>query len=158
MTLRSIVLVLLLAFTATPSHAATHYYSTFAKDNIAPVECVQEVKIVNPLITEFHGPADWTWIVACDEPAWQRIELMSGFPKAVNGEIMGLTDLARHITYVRGWVILHPISDATEAQPRHIIAHELGHILANTHNEELAEKKAHDLLSTDRKLLLAGAH
>jgi len=119
MTLRSIFLVLLLAFTAIPSHAATHYYSTFAKDNVAPAECVQEIHAVNPLIAEFHGPAGWTWIVACDEPAWQRIELMSGFEKAVNGSIMGLTDLDRHITYVRGWVILHPISDGAEAQPRH---------------------------------------
>ena len=158
MTLRSIFLVLLLTFTAAPSYAATKFYSTFAKDNIAPVECVQEVKIVNPLITEFHGPADWTWIVACDEPAWQRIELMSGFPKAVNGEIMGLTDLARHITYVRGWVILHPISDATEAQPRHIIAHELGHILANTHNEDKAEKKAQELLREGQAVFMTASH
>jgi hypothetical protein len=102
MTLRSIFLVLLFAFTATPSHAATHYYWTFAKDNVAPAECVQEIHAVNPLIAEFHGPADWTWIVACDESAWKRIELMSGFQKAVNGSIMGLTDLVRHITYVRG--------------------------------------------------------
>ncbi|MGF7181436.1 hypothetical protein [Tunturiibacter psychrotolerans] len=40
-----------------------------------------------------------------------------GLPKAVNGQIMGLTDLDRKITYVRGWVILHPISQAAEAQP-----------------------------------------
>jgi hypothetical protein len=157
MTLRSIFLVLFLALTASPSHAATHYYSTFAKDNVVPVECVQEIHAVNPLIAEFHGPANWTWIVACDEPAWQRIELMSGFQKSVNGQVMGLTDLDRHITYVRGWVILHPISDTADAQARHIIAHEMGHILANTHNDEKAEKKAHELLSEGEAVVMAAS-
>jgi hypothetical protein len=30
--------------------------------------------IVTPLIARFHGPADSTWVIACDEPAWYRIE------------------------------------------------------------------------------------
>jgi Zn-dependent peptidase ImmA (M78 family) len=60
---------------------------------------------------------------------------------------MGLTDLDRHITYVRGYMILHPISQSPEAQPRHIVAHELGHILANTHDEEKAERKGMELLN-----------
>jgi hypothetical protein len=146
--LRSLLcLVALLVLTAAPTNAATKYYSTFAKNNVAPPECVQEIHIVNPLIAQFHGPADWTWIVACDEPAWQRFELMSGFQKAVNGEVMGLTDLDRHITYVRGYMILHPLSQSIEAQPRHIVAHELGHILLNTHDEEKAERKGMELLN-----------
>jgi hypothetical protein len=82
MTLRSIFLTLLLAFTATPSHAAMHYYSTFSKGNVPAPECVPAGAIVSPLIAEFHAPADWTWIVACDEPAWRRIEAKSGLDRA----------------------------------------------------------------------------
>lgn len=110
---------------------------------------------MNPLLAEFHSPADWTWIVACDEAAWQKIEVMSGFQKAVNGQIMGLTDLERHITYVRGWVMLHPLSLDPEAKPRHVVAHELGHILANTRDEQKAEAKGQSLLRGEQSTVAA---
>jgi hypothetical protein len=30
------------------------------------------------LIAQFHGLSDWTWIIACDEAAWHRIEVHMG--------------------------------------------------------------------------------
>jgi hypothetical protein len=143
-------LCILLSLLPCSASAATKFYSTFAKGNAIPAECVQEVSIVNPLLAEFHSPADWTWIVACDEPAWHKIEVMSGFEKAVNGQVMGLTDLDRHITYVRDWVMLHPLIQATEAQPRHVIAHELGHVLGNTRDEVEAEAKGRELMKGEQ--------
>jgi hypothetical protein len=86
-------------------------------------------------------------VVACDESAWKTIELKSGFDKSLNETIMGLTDLDRHITYGRGWMIIHPLDITADAQPQHIIAHEMGHVLANTHNEDKAERKGQELLS-----------
>jgi Zn-dependent peptidase ImmA (M78 family) len=46
------------------------------------------------------------------------------------------------VTYIRGFAVLHPFTEAIEAQPQHTVAHELGHVLADTSNEDKAEKKA----------------
>jgi hypothetical protein len=59
---------------------------------------------------------------------------------------LAATDLANKTTYVRGWALLHPFSDDLVAQPKHIVAHELGHITLNTHNEAKAEKRGMELL------------
>ncbi|MGF7180361.1 hypothetical protein [Tunturiibacter psychrotolerans] len=146
---------LFIGLIASPAGAATKYYSTFGETGVIPVECTQEVGIVSPLLAEFHSPANWTWIVACDESAWQKIEVMSGFPKALNGQIMGLTDLERKITYVRGWVMLHPLSPDQDAKPRHVIAHELGHVLANTRDEVKAEAKGQELMKGAQSTIAA---
>jgi hypothetical protein len=58
-------------------------------------------------------------------------------------------------TYVRGWALLHPFSDDLVAQPRHIVAHELGHILLNTHDEDNAEKKVLELLKSAPSVVAA---
>jgi hypothetical protein len=99
------------------------------------------------LIAQFHGPADWTWIIACDEAAWHRIEVHIGQQNSVGGLTLGTTDLENHVTYVRGFYVLHPFNSDALAQPDHTVAHELGHILMNTPNEDNAEKKARELLS-----------
>lgn len=65
----------------------------------------------------------------------------------ISGKILGSTDLVNHVTYIRGFAVLHPFLDTAEAQPDHTVAHELGHIFMNTHNEDKAEKKARELLS-----------
>jgi hypothetical protein len=54
---------------------------------------------VTPLIAQFHGPADWTWIIACDE-AWHRVEMHTGQAN-ISGKILGTTDLENHVTYSR---------------------------------------------------------
>jgi hypothetical protein len=102
---------------------------------------------VTPLIAQFHGPADWTWIIACDEAAWHRVEQHIGKQDSVGGLTLGTTDLENHVTYVRGFYVLHPFSYDDMAQADHTIAHELGHITLNTHNEATAERKAQELLS-----------
>jgi Zn-dependent peptidase ImmA (M78 family) len=48
---------------------------------------------------------------------------------------------------VRGFYVLHPFNSDALAQPEHTIAHELGHITLNTHNEAKAERKSQELLS-----------
>jgi Zn-dependent peptidase ImmA (M78 family) len=60
--------------------------------------------------------------------------------------MLGTTDLENHVTYGRGFYVLHPFSSDPLAQPDHTIAHELGHITLNTHNEAKAERKAQELL------------
>ena len=137
---------MLLVLTSIPAHARIQLYSSFATTGPAPTECIQASAIVTPLIAQFHGPADWTWIIACDEAAWHRVEMHTGQAN-VSGKILGLTNLENHVTYIRGFAVLHPFNDTAEAQPQHTIAHELGHILMNTSNETKAERKAQELLS-----------
>jgi hypothetical protein len=119
--MRNLLTLAVLILGSITANAKTVFYSSFS-NTTPPTECVQEIHVVNPLITRFHGPADWTWVVACDESAWKTIELKSGFNKATNGQIMGLTDLGRRTTWVRGWVILHPIDITADAQPRHAVS------------------------------------
>jgi hypothetical protein len=60
---------------------------------------------------------------------------------------LAATDLESKTTYVRGWAPIHLFSDDLFAQPRHIVAHELGHITLNTHNEAKAERRGMELLA-----------
>jgi Zn-dependent peptidase ImmA (M78 family) len=65
----------------------------------------------------------------------------------LTGQILGLSNLDSHMTYIRGYAVLHPFGERVEFSPRHTIAHELGHILLHTADEDKAEKKAGELLS-----------
>jgi hypothetical protein len=141
--------VLALTTATLAAHAQTHiqFYSTFSTNGVPAAECTQASVIVKPLIAQFHGPADWTWIIACDEAAWHRIEVHIGQQNSVGGLTLATTDLENHVTYVRGFYVLHPFNSDALAQPQHTIAHELGHITLNSHNEAKAEKRGMELLS-----------
>lgn len=137
----------MLASVRVNAQAATRiqFFSSFAKSGPVPVECSQEAAIVRPLIAAYGSPGNWQWIIACDEGAWHQVEMHTGQAN-VSGKILGTTDLENHVTYIRGFAVLHPFLDTADAQPNHTIAHELGHILMNTRNEDKAERKAGDLM------------
>jgi hypothetical protein len=143
---RAFTLIALLILAALPAVAQTHIQFFSSKTGAVPTECQQEAAILAPLLTEFHSPS-WTWIIACDEAAWHRVELHIGQQDSVGGLMLGTTDLENHVTYVRGFYVLHPFNSYALAQPQHTIAHELGHITLNTHDEAKAERKARELLS-----------
>jgi hypothetical protein len=84
--------------------------------------------------------------VACDEIAWKRVEDHLG-QLGVQGRILATSDLTYRFTYVRGDDVLHPIGPGITYSPEHTIAHELGHILLNTHNEAKAERQCMMLLN-----------
>lgn len=102
-----------------------------------------------PLLAQYHSPS-WTRFLACDEAAWSQVESHIGFTFETvthGSQLLAATDLEAKTTYVRGWALIHPFSDDIVAQPRHIVAHELGHITLNTHNEAKAEKQCMVLLN-----------
>jgi hypothetical protein len=146
MSLRSIFVILCLALSASTAQAKIQFFSTHSVIGVPAQECRDESAIVTPLIAQFNGPADWIWIIACDEAAWHQVEQHIGQADSLGGLTLGTTDLENHITYIRGFYVLHPHDDRPEAQPDHTIAHELGHILQRTHNEEKAERRAGELL------------
>jgi hypothetical protein len=71
----------------------------------------------------------------------------------VGGLVLGNSDLENHVMYVRGYYVLHPACHNALAPPDHTIAHELGHVLANTHNEAKAEEKGLSLLKGKTKVV-----
>ncbi len=155
MTLRSIFFVLLLAFIAAPAHAKVQFFSTHSTNGVPAQECHDASAIITPLIAKFHGPADWTWIIVCDEAAWHQVEQHIGQQDSVGGLILGISNLEDHVTYMRGFYALHPFDTSANAQPNHTVAHELGHILANTHDERKAERQAQLLLKEEHDSLTA---
>jgi hypothetical protein len=111
---------------------------------------MQESAVLAPLLAQYHSPS-WTWFVVCDESGWKQFEDHIGFTFETYGNSnmpLAATDLESKTTYVRGWALIHPFSDDLFAQPRHIVAHELGHITLNTHNEARAERRGMELLKT----------
>ncbi|WP_433963687.1 hypothetical protein [Tunturiibacter gelidiferens] len=146
-TLRSVLIVsFFLAITIAPAHAKVQFFSTFSANGVPAQECRDASAIVTPLIAQFHGPADWTWIIVCDEAAWKRVQVHIDQFDPIGYKILGTTNLEGHVTYIRGFYVLHPASTNALAQPDHTIAHELGHITMNTHDERRAERKAEELL------------
>ena len=143
----AVVLALTFTLTTAPAAAQTRiqFFSSFAKSGVVPKECAQEIAVITPMITG-HSPDGWTWIVACDEIAWKRVEDHLG-QLGVQGRILASSDLTYRITYVRGEDVLHPVAPGVDYSAEHTIAHELGHILMRTADEDKAEKKARELMS-----------
>ena len=42
---------------------------------VSPHRNADASAIVTPLISKFHAPAGWTWIIVCDEAAWKRVQV-----------------------------------------------------------------------------------
>jgi hypothetical protein len=122
------------------------FFSSINRGGQVSTDCIDAAKIIQPLLTEFGAPKQWTWIVICDEAAWRQVEQRTGQTN-LEGQILALSNLDSHVTFVRGYAVLHPFSRRPEFQPRHTIAHELGHILLHTADENKAEKKARELMS-----------
>lgn len=105
-----------------------------------PAICLQQAQTVISIIKQFPHPDNWTWVVVCDEMAWQRWEQHISWNEG-GSPLLALTDRASKVTYLRGDAILHPAMPAA-ARPEHVIAHELGHIMLNSSDESAVDKLA----------------
>ena len=146
---RTALVTLALSIATACAHAQVKIQFFSAKVGALPTECQQESAVLAPLLAQYHSPS-WTWFVACDESSWKKIEDHIGFTFETYGNSnipLAATDLESKTTYVRGWALIHPFSDDLFAQPRHIIAHELGHITLNTHNEVKAERRGMEIMN-----------
>jgi hypothetical protein len=146
-----IFIALLVLFSGVSKQASSQttiqYYSTFAKNNQVPTECSNTGLIVQKIIDKYDHPAQWRWIVACDEPAWNRVEQHLGRQYRSDGLYLAFTDPDNRVTYVRGNMVLHPFSSSDLMQPDHTIRHELGHILQHEASCDMAERYAAQLLA-----------
>jgi hypothetical protein len=147
-------LVVLSANLTATAQTNIQFYSTTAKNSVIPIVCEAEGAIIKPLLTMYHSPS-WTWIVACSEADWNRVVVHIGQQDSAGGLTLATTDLENHVTYIRGFYVLHPFNLDDVSQPGHTIAHELGHILLHTRDEDRAEKKAGELLKEPQPTIIA---
>jgi hypothetical protein len=83
------------------------YYSSLVKIKTPPQECLQAGAIIAPFLKLYHSPAEWTWVVICDEVAWHDLEVRTR-QNNMPGRLLGLTNRDSHVTFIRGYDVLHP--------------------------------------------------
>ena len=117
--------------------------SSFAGKHSAPrPECSAEAAILSATLARYPHPDSWTYVIACDDNAWNLVLTHLGLQNDGGIERYGETDFSdkARITYLRGLALLHPSPAAVTADG--VIAHELAHIQLHTRDEELAEAEA----------------
>jgi hypothetical protein len=117
-------------------------FSSFAKPGRPiPQSCQDESKVLQKALTVYPQPSNWTYVIACDDHAWQFALTHMGLDEH-DGKHYGETDFDPQIrvTYFRGSTFIAP--DSPEATGDHVIAHELAHIALKTHDERKAEAQA----------------
>jgi hypothetical protein len=145
----ALLFALVILSTSLTARSQVHIQFYSSTTGALPADCQAEAAVLSPLLGKYHSPS-WTWVVACDEAAWTKIADHIGFTFETvthGSQPLAATDLSGKTTYVRGFALIHIFSDDIVAQPRHIVAHELGHITLNTHNEAKAEHQCMVLLN-----------
>jgi len=103
--------------------------------------CRDEAAYLNKVLALYPHPTSWTYVIACDEAAWAKTLAHIGLNERA-GKRYGETDIdpKEHVTYLRGWVFLHP--DSEEITGEHVIVHELCHITLDSRDERKVELRA----------------
>jgi hypothetical protein len=109
-----------------------------------PETCQSQADLLWQTIQRYPHPENWRWILLCDEPAWQRV--LTHVDRASEDTVYALTSLDARTTCFRGSTLLRP--DRVEAQPDHVVAHELAHIALHTPDEDRVERLARQWLDS----------
>ena len=129
--------------------------SFVASGQPAPQECSEESTVLVREIHAFPQSGPWRWIVLCDEAAWEQFLRRSG--RRGEQGIYASTNLTLRTTYLRGATLLHP--EDFRAQPAHVIAHELAHIVLSTSDEDRADAQCRKWMAeTGRQYASLTAH
>jgi hypothetical protein len=116
------------------SQVKFQYLSTFDKP------CKEAAVVLAQNINKFPHPTKWTFVIACDEQMWDRLQQHMHFENP--GRVMALTSLKLGITYVRGNDLVHPFDLSAAFQPEHFVGHELAHIYLNSEDEQRVDELA----------------
>jgi hypothetical protein len=90
-----VAMLMVLTTVSTPAARAqtiTRYYSSAPTGNTISSTCLQEGAVLHPLIDAYPHPAQWTWIVACDEIAWGQLLKHLGVETTAGHQVFGETD------------------------------------------------------------------
>jgi hypothetical protein len=125
---QGLFVILLLLASFLPSQAAT---ITAAG---APVSDAQAVLTI---VNQLDFPADWKIYVA-GEKQWAGL-----MDKVDHTSALAVTDRQKHITVIRALALTDPNVTGKYVTAKHVLAHELGHIVCNCDDEWKAENYAH---------------
>jgi hypothetical protein len=99
---------------------------------------------LQPLLADLNTmqfPTDWTVYVACDALTWQIVLSRSDTLGKTNA---AFTDRTRKFTIINGMIYapMFPFQRYTQKTPRRLLKHELGHIVCDSPNEDVADRYA----------------
>jgi hypothetical protein len=99
-------------------------------------ECNHAVAVARTMLAKFPHPADWTYVVACDEATWHHIHKAQRLPYYAE-DCYGVTILNLKMVVLRGYTLTHVNPDA---MPDHVVAHELCHVYLYSVDEDAVER------------------
>lgn len=146
--LRKLALALTLLVSCAHAQTTFRYFPSHPPaDGSIPQLCLDEGRELNAQLARFLHPETWTFVVACDDRAWDDLMALSGH--AGSSRVMfGATNPDNHSTLLRGTNLLGKDRVMT---PEHLVAHELAHVYLHSSDERRVEDKALDWLKANRE-------
>jgi hypothetical protein len=126
-------LVLLSAHYASAQQTYTPFTLGARPGDAPPQACVDTAHTIAPIITRYPHPAQWRWIIACNDRSWDALLQHLGWD-ARGKYTIALTDQKAHITYIR--------AEAMAPEAEDIVAHELAHIYLHSGDEQRVDAQA----------------
>lgn len=113
------------------------YYSKLSQHGKVPAQCLMAGQDLIAGLNKFPHPAQWTYIVICDDASWNQIMEVNHTYQAKY--VHGATFRAKKLTMFRGTTLRDENKMVTSD---HVIAHELCHIFLDSDDEVKVENLA----------------
>lgn len=117
------------------------YFAIGSDRKHVPEVCKDQLEVVRKYLDVYPNPKEWTWWIACNEYSWKALASHLGIDQASGHTIFAETDRKHHLTYVRGYMLMHP-PEHVAITPEHIVAHELAHAYLDSGDEERVDDLA----------------
>lgn len=145
---RLFVLLLLLPWASALAQTSIKYFPSHPPtDGSIPQACMDEGDSLRSQLVKFPHPNSWTFVIACDEKAWDDLMALAGHAGS-SRVIFGATNPDNNSTLLRGTTLLGKDPVMT---PEHLVAHELAHVYLHSSNERRVEDQALDWIKADRE-------
>jgi len=122
-------------------------------DDSIPQVCLDQGEALKGQLALFPHPERWTFVIACDDRAWDDLMALAGHAGYGRG-IFGATNPDNHSTLLRGTTLL---GQDRVMMPEHLVAHELAHVYLHSSDERRVEDRATDWLRAGHNRMQAVA-
>lgn len=145
--------LLALVITGAVAHAQSKlllFSSTTKAGQPVPSVCIEQEQVLRKLLAKYPHPANWTYVIACEDTAWAQVERKVGIVEN-SSYVIGLTnyDPGAYITYFKGSTLTTCTVGNCESD--HVVAHELAHIALRSRDEAAVDALAQTWMAQSRK-------